>query len=199
MQVHINSYRESDKKEPALTAQSGNSLRSTSIEPSSEKAWAYFLGADIVGICEASESAYYTHDTFTGKEITPGLQIRHCFCSAARNTHTSKRSNGYDWIFDAVSFQTYQRLAMQTETMANYIRQLGHEAEASNMYNYLTLMPELVLRAGLGEVSRMGIILNPFLGANYKSAAVLTNLELETDKFIDFGLQDFCEKLFYLR
>jgi epoxyqueuosine reductase len=60
------------------------------------------------------------------------------------------------------------------------------------MNSYHTLMPEIVLAAGLGEVSRMGIILNPFLGGNFKAAAVLTDLELETDGYIDFGLQEYC-------
>ena len=78
--------------------------------------------------------------------------------------------------------------------MANYMRRLGFEAEASNMNRYMTLMPQIVLDAGLGEVSRMGIILNPFLGANFKAACVLTNMELEIDGYIDFGLQEYCSK-----
>ena len=62
--------------------------------------------------------------------------------------------------------QVTRRLALQTEVAANYIRRLGYDAAPSNMKNYFTLMPQVVLEAGLGEVSRMGIILNPFLGAN---------------------------------
>jgi epoxyqueuosine reductase QueG len=38
----------------------------------------------------------------------------------------------------------------------------------------------------------MGIILNPFIGANFKASCVLTNLELEVDGPIDFGLQNYC-------
>jgi epoxyqueuosine reductase QueG len=60
------------------------------------------------------------------------------------------------------------------------------------MNNYAALMPQVILDAGLGEVSRMGIILNPFLGANFKAAAVFTNLELEVDGYADFGLQEYC-------
>jgi epoxyqueuosine reductase QueG len=41
-------------------------------------------------------------------------------------------------------------------------------------------------------VSRCGIVLNPFLGMNFKASAVLTNLPLLPDQPIDFGLQDFC-------
>ena len=55
------------------------------------------------------------------------------------------------------------------------------------------VMPPLVLLAGMGEVSRIGIILNPFLGVAFKAAAVLTNMPLASDKPIDFGLQSFCQ------
>jgi len=154
------------------------------------KSLGYFLGADLMGICELPRSAVYTHDM---KGIPIEAQYKYAVVFAcSKSTQTSNASNGYDWIFDPVSFQTYQRLAYHTETMANYIRRLGYEAEASNRGKYLTLMPQLVLMAGLGEVSRTGIILNPFLGLNYKSAAVLTNLPMEIDKPIDFGLQEYC-------
>ena len=101
-------------------------------------------------------------------------------------------SNGWDQIIDPASFQTYQRVAFQSEVVANYLRRLGWEAEPSNMNAYLTLMPQILLEAGIGEVSRMGIVLNPFLGSNFKASCVLTNLEMEIDKPIDFGLQDYC-------
>jgi epoxyqueuosine reductase QueG len=55
-------------------------------------------------------------------------------------------------------------------------------------------MPQLVIEAGLGEESRMGIAINPFAGASFKVSAVLTDLRLEADKPIDFGLQDYCSR-----
>ena len=83
--------------------------------------------------------------------------------------------------------------------MANYIRRLGWNAVATNMNSYVTLMPQIALACGIGEVSRMGIVLNPFLGANFKVAAVLTDMELEADGYVDFGLQDYCASCTDLR
>lgn len=91
--------------------------------------------------------------------------------------------------------QPFSRLisgALQTEVVANYMRRLGWEGEPSNQFLYLTLMPQILLEAGIGEVSGMGIVLNPFLDTNFKSACVLTNMEMETDGPIDFGLQEYC-------
>jgi NAD-dependent dihydropyrimidine dehydrogenase PreA subunit len=152
----------------------------------------HFLGADMVGIGPLSQSAVYTHN-MKGREIEAPFKYA-IVLLCRKHDPTISASNGWEEIVDPASFQAYQRLAMQTETMANYLRRLGFEAEASNMNRYRTLMPQIVLDAGLGEVSRMGIILNPFLGCNFKSACVLTNMELEIDGYIDFGLQEYCNE-----
>jgi len=160
------------------------------------KSLAHFLGTEIVGICELPKSAVYTHDV--NDEPIDADKYKYAIVLINRKnnttTNTIQCSSGYDWVFDPFSFQCYQRLACQTEVLANYIKRLGYDAAASNMWNYLTLMPQLILDAGLGEISRMGIVLNPFFGGSFKSAAVLTNIPLETDKYIDFGLQAYCEK-----
>ena len=44
--------------------------------------------------------------------------------------------------------------------------------------------------AGLGELSRIGeLVLNPFLGPRSKSIVFTTDLPLQPDRPIDFGLQ----------
>lgn len=188
MQDHINSYR--DKTNPVAPEQApipdDPRVRSRHL-----KALGYFLGADIMGIGPLARSAVYTHDMQGGKVEAP---FEHAIVFLCRkHDPTISASNGWEEIVDGASFQAYQRLALQTETMANYLRRLGWEAVASNAKRYDTLMPQIVLDAGLGETSRMGIILNPFLGCNYKAAAVLTNMELEIDGYIDFGLQEYCD------
>ena len=155
------------------------------------KSLAYFMGADLVGICRVPESAMYTN-TMKGEPIEARYEYA-VVLLCRKVAGTVEASSGYDWIFGAVSFQSYQRLACQTETMAHYLRRLGFEAEASNLFNYQTLMPQLIIEAGLGEVSRLGIAVNPFIGANFKAAAVLTNLPLVADQPIDFGLQAYCQ------
>jgi reductive dehalogenase len=159
------------------------------------KSVGYFLKADVMGTCKVPESAYYSHD----KQGNPiDAQYENAVVIVMRKELKAVRaSSGHDWLGDPISFQAYQHLGMVAETMANYIRRLGWDASAqygpSFVNRYSVLLPPLLLAAGIGEVSRAGIILNPFLGLAFKAAVVLTNMPLESDKPIDFGLQSFCQ------
>ncbi len=189
LQWHINSYK--DSRNP-VTEKKAPIPEDPRVRSRHLKSLGYFLGADLVGIGPLAQSAVYAHDVAGTPQEAP---YKYAIVFLTRkNERTLAASNGWDDIVDSASFQTYQRLALQTEVAANYMRRLGIDAVPSNAMNYLTLMPQVILDAGLGEVSRLGIILNPFLGANYKAAAVLTNLELDVDGYVDFGLQDYCRK-----
>lgn len=159
------------------------------------KAVGYFLKADIVRTCEVPQSAFYSHDK-QGNAID-------AWCANAivivmrKDWNTMHASTGSDWVGDPISFQAYEHLGMVAETIANYVRRLGWEASPqygpSFVNRYSVLLPPLLLASGVGEVSRVGIILNPYLGVGYKAAAVLTDMPLIADKPIDFGLQGFCQ------
>lgn len=158
------------------------------------KSFGYFLKADIMGACNVPVSAYYSHDK-QGDPITP--RFKNAIVIVMRKELKAMRaSSGHDWMGDPISFQSYQHLGMVTETMANYIRRLGWDASPqygpSFVNKYSVLLPPLLLTAGIGEVSRAGIVLNPYFGLAYKAAAVLTDMPIVPDQPIDFGLQEFC-------
>jgi len=155
----------------------------------------YFLKADMVGICHLPKYAIYTHDS-NGNPID--IDYKYAIVIVMGWEYSAmKASSGNDSLAGPIASESYQHLAFVTQTMARYIRGLGYPASAEHIHKqpvaYQVTMPPLLLWAGLGEVSRLGIILNPFLGAAFKAAAVLTDLPLEPDKPIDFGLQDFCQ------
>jgi len=101
------------------------------------KSLGYFLGADIVGIGKLPQSAVYTHDLFEGYPIEAPFKYAIVFANR-KSDMTIRASNGWEQIVDGASFQAYQRVALQSEVAANYIRRLGYEAEPSNMNSYLT-------------------------------------------------------------
>jgi hypothetical protein len=158
------------------------------------KSLGYFMKADVMGICRLPISAIYSHD-LQGNPIRSDLYQFAIVIVSSKDYPTVRASSGHDWVVNALSFQSYLQSAIIAHSIASYIRGLGYAASAEHgIDRYQVLIPPLLLWAGIGEVSRCGIILNPFLGMDYKGAAVLTNLPLLPDKPVDFGLQDFCRQ-----
>lgn len=105
---------------------------------------------------------------------------------------TMKSSRGDDWISCSQSFLGYNTSGFIACTMASYIRRLGYPArahfEGGPWATYQMAVTPLLLLAGIGEISPAGIVLNPFLGTRFKASVVTTDLPLEPDKPVDFGL-----------
>ena len=149
------------------------------------KSLGYFLGADMIGICTLPDSAIFVEEDDCNYKYAIVLLN-------AKKAYITRQSYGREWIDDPCSFQSYQRCAGQAQVMTSYLRRLGWRTDSSIVNKYPTLMPQLVIESGLGEESRTGIALNPFVGASFKVSAVLTDLPLECDRPIDFGLQEYC-------
>ncbi len=156
------------------------------------KALCHFMDADIVGICEVPEYAWYSHN-LDGTEIPP----RHKYAIVMlidQGYETMAGSSGDDWISASQSYRAYLRGSEVATVVANYLNELGIEAQSHTNSDSDVLHLPLILQAGLGELSRIGeVVLNPFLGPRFKSSVVTTNLELAVDKPIDFNLQKFCD------
>ena len=151
----------------------------------------YFYRADVIGICRLPQYAVYSHDT-AGNPI----ELNHRFAILIvidQDYETMRGSTGDDWISGSQSFIGYSTSAFIACIMADYIRKLGYPARAHHALNYQVLAVPLLLLAGIGELCRTGIVLNPFLGTRFKAAVVTTDLPLEEDKPVDFGLQKFCQ------
>ncbi|MDH3743319.1 MAG: hypothetical protein OER56_17140, partial [Hyphomicrobiales bacterium] len=89
--------------------------------------------------------------------------------------------------------RVYLRGAEIAGVMAEFLRSKGIPARPQANADSDVLHIPLVLWAGLGELSRIGeLVLNPFVGPRFKSVVVTTDLPLEVDRPIDFGLQTFC-------
>ncbi len=156
------------------------------------KALGYFMGADLAGICRAEPWMYYSHDDEKGAPIEP----YHPYAVVMlidQGFETMEGASGDDWISGAQSMRAYLRGALIAGIMAAHLRRLGWSARVhSNAYSEVLHIPA-VLMAGLGELSRIGeLVLNPFIGPRSKSIVFTTDMPLEADKPIDFGLQAVC-------
>ncbi len=156
------------------------------------KALGYYMGADLVGICRAEPWMYYSHDDEKGEPIEP-YHPWAVVMLIDQGFETMEGASGDDWISGAQSMRAYMRGALIAGIMAAHLRRLGWSARVhSNAYSELLHIPA-VLMAGLGELSRIGeLVLNPFIGPRSKSIVFTTDLPLEADQPIDFGLQAVC-------
>jgi len=157
------------------------------------KSLSYHLGADLTGICEIPDYAWYSH----GPE-GQAIEIKHKYAVVMlidQGYDTMDGASGDDWISGCQSMRGYIRGAEIAGVMADFLRRQGASARAQTNADSEVLHIPLILWAGLGELSRIGeLVLNPFVGPRFKSVVLTTNLPLAVDQPIDFDLQDFCTR-----
>ena len=179
-------------RDPLTPTGFGGDLSDPQRNTDAVKALGYFLGADLVGICEAEPWMYYSHDEQEGKPIAAYHKYA-VVMLIDQGFETMEGASGDDWISGAQSMRAYLRGALIAGLMAAHVQRMGWSARAhSNAHSELLHIPA-VLMAGLGELSRIGeLVLNPFIGPRSKSVLFTTDLPLVADKPIDFGLQAMC-------
>lgn len=155
------------------------------------KATLHFLGADMVGISEAPDWVWYSHNP-DGQELKPAH--KYAITTLVDQGHESMDgASGDDWISAALSMRSYMRTSLINGVVAQHLRNLGFPATNHTAADGDVLQPPLMLLSGLGEISRIGdLILNPYLGPRLKCGVITTDFPVEVDKPIDFGLQAFC-------
>ena len=155
------------------------------------KSLSYFLGSDLTGICEIPRYAWFSH-----KEDGSPIEPYHRYAVVMlidQGYDTMEGASGDDWISGAQSMRGYLRGAEIAGIMSEFLRAKGFPARAQTNADSDVLHIPLILWAGLGELSRIGeLVLNPFVGPRFKSVVLTTDMPLEVDKPIDFGLQTFC-------
>jgi len=157
------------------------------------KSLLYYLGSDMAGACEAKPYAWYSHQD-DGTPIAPYHRSA-LVMLVDQGFETMEGASGDDWISGAQSMRAYMRGGEICGIVAAFLRSLGWPARSQTNADSDVLQLPLVLLAGLGELSRIGeLVLNPFVGPRFKSAVITTDLPLEWDRPIDFGLQDTCSK-----
>jgi reductive dehalogenase len=157
------------------------------------KALGYYLGADLVGVCEAPPWMWYSHHD-DGRPIEPYHRYA-VVMLIDQGFETMEGASGDDWISGAQSMRAYMRGATIAGVMAAHLRRLGWPARSQTNADSDILQIPPTLMAGLGELSRIGeLVLSPFVGPRFKTVVLTTDLPMEVDRPIDFGLQDFCAK-----
>ena len=85
----------------------------------------------------------------------------------------------------------YSHDCNMTLTIASYIQNLGYRAVAT--VNDTSQGIPYAIQAGLGEYARSGLLIHPEFGPRTRIGRIHTDLPLDHDEPINFGVRDFCE------
>lgn len=85
----------------------------------------------------------------------------------------------------------YSHDALVVLSTAQYIRNLGYNAIAS--MNDSCLAVPYAIKAGLGEYSRLGLLITKEFGPRVRLGKIFTDLPLALDKPVRFGVKEFCD------
>ncbi len=145
---------------------------------------ALFFGAEMVRITKLDQRWVY-QDIAIPHQYAIVVVVSHVknFLSTAPSHYSA-----------AVVSEVYSRLKFITSQLADFIRGLGYDAayrETLGMNPELLMVP-VAIDAGVGEFARTGQCLSPEFGVNMRIKAVTTDMPLEADKPISFGVHEFC-------
>jgi reductive dehalogenase len=146
---------------------------------------AMFYGADLVGIAPYDE-----------RWVLKGVEIpwaKYVISLAIEMDYEFLRiisypASGYP---QAATFMGYTKMAEVAPALATYILGIGYNARACG--NDTVLNIPIAMDAGLGEMGRHNMLITPEFGPRVRLCSVITDLPLQPDKPIDFGIQRFCE------
>lgn len=86
----------------------------------------------------------------------------------------------------------YALMGFVSISLAECIRSLGYNAIPC--MNDTALSIPLAISAGLGQLGRHGLLITPDYGPCVRLCKVLTDMPLNTDKPVDFGVTEFCNQ-----
>ena len=146
------------------------------------------FGADLVGICRVDERWIYSHDRSGDPIVVPDAYRTAIVMGIAMDRHAVMTSPTYESA--AATGIGYSRMAFAIACVAQFLRNLRYNAVP--MGNDTALSIPLAIDAGLGQLGRNGLLITPEHGPCVRLCKLFTDLPLEPDKPVDFGLTDTC-------
>lgn len=146
-------------------------------------------GAALVGIAKLNRDWLYTHDR-QGKPLEISENISNVIVIAVEMDLEAIQSSP-DLIGGYATGNGYSKMAFVLTGVTAFIRNLGYDAIAAG--NGVARSVPLAIDAGIGQYGRHGILITEKYGSNVRLCKILTNMPLEYDNPIDFGVIKFCE------
>jgi len=173
-------------------------------------------GADLVGVARLNKNWMYSH-VHTTREDIPGshdyiikpmnfkdvekpmeTEEEYIIPNSINNVIVSAFAMNREMmqcapasLANAAAAFCYSRMVAHDMWMCAFIRNQGYYALPS--CNGMGQSVAFAIDAGLGQASRMGLLVTPEYGPMVRLSKIFTNMPLIPDKPIDFGVTTFCE------
>lgn len=192
---HFPAQPESKPEEADFLHVNSDQLKFKSPKHASElmKKISHSFGATLVGFCKLNPDFVYQgrlRGVGNGDFEVP-KHWKNCIVVATPHEWDALYANPtYGTSYDA-----YSRECIIAGKLEVFLKEIGYSARAhvpGNSYDVAAV--PIAIEAGLGELGRNSILITPELGSNARLAVITTDLDLEADKPIDFGVQEFCQK-----
>lgn len=151
---------------------------------------ARFFGADLVGVTELDQRWLYANKRRDLEPIVFPEGVRYAVVMAIEMDELAIATSP-ECPAAAVTGLAYSRMAFAASSLAEFIRNLGYTAIPDG--NDTGLSIPLAIDAGLGQLGRNGLLITPEYGPRVRICKVYTDLPLEADGPVDFGVTEFCK------
>ena len=165
---------------------------------------ATFFGAVAVGITAAKESWFYSYSKeglpiiFSPEHDKPVITAEVKVIPSSMNRvivmlvpqNMELMTFAPSQLAGAATGLGYSRMAEVASKTVMFIRKLGYSAIP--MGNDTCLSVPLAIDAGLGELGRHGMLINPYFGSMVRICKIITDFPLIVDKPISFGAAEYC-------
>jgi len=150
---------------------------------------ASFFGASLTGITNFDEKWVYSYDC-NGKKIEIPKEYKYAIVMAVKMDPVGLGSSP-SVTSAAATALGYSQITFLVMHLGEFIRSLGYHT--IDMLNDTALSIPLAIQAGLGQLGRNGLLITKKYGSGVRICKIFTDLPLEIDHPIDFGVTNFCK------
>jgi len=159
------------------------------IAPYDER-WTYSKWFDIDPSVADAKSMEIQHDKMRETEGVFPFQPKSVIALAFEMDYNALQAPGF--ISGAAPALAYSDMPEVAFKVAEFLNLLGYKSIPTG--NDTGMSVPISVQAGLGELSRMGLLITKKYGPRVRLAKVYTDLELEYDKPTGFGVWEFCKR-----
>lgn len=157
------------------------------------KGLASHYGACLVGVTKMKDEHYYSHRGRHEKDYGKEVEVTHSYGIVFAVEMDKGMINRSPQVAEVIeTSKAYVDVGIIGMQLAYYIRQLGYDARNHMDANYLVVTPRVAADAGLGQIGRNTLLITREYGSRVRLGVVTTELPLEIDEAIDFGMEAFC-------